>query len=47
LITEFIYDKTDLFRIINVYITPEVYFGNAINYCEANRLKVGAPGWIM
>ena len=47
LIAEFIYDKTDLFRIISVYITAEVYIGYVINFCEANRLKFGAPGWIM
>jgi hypothetical protein len=47
LVTEFIYDKTDLFRIISMYITAEVYFGYVINYCEANRLKFIAPGWIM
>ena len=33
-------NKTDLFRIISVYITTEVYFGYAINYCEADRLKL-------
>ena len=44
LVTEFIYNKTDLFIIIIVYITAEVYFGYIINYCEANRLKFGAPG---
>ena len=47
LVTKFIYDKTDLFRIINLYITAEVYFGYVINYCEAKRLKFGAPEWIM
>ena len=47
LVTEFINDKTDLFRIISVYITGEAYFGYVINYCEANRLKFGALGWIM
>ena len=30
LVTEFIYDKTDLLRIISVYITAEVYFGYVI-----------------
>jgi hypothetical protein len=35
LVTEFIYDKTGLFRIISVYITAEVYFGYVINCCEA------------
>jgi len=38
---------TDLFRIISTYITAEAYFGYVINYFEANRLKFGAPGWIM
>jgi hypothetical protein len=47
LVTAFIYDKTDLFRIISVYITAEVYFGCVINCCEANRLKFHAPGWMM
>jgi hypothetical protein len=47
LVTEFIYDKTDLFRIIGVYVTAEVYFGYVINCCEANRIKFVAPGWIM
>jgi hypothetical protein len=28
-VTDFIYDKTDLFRIISVYITAESYFGYA------------------
>jgi hypothetical protein len=36
-----------LFIIISVYITAELYFGYVINYCVANRLKFGAPGWIM
>jgi hypothetical protein len=35
-VTESIYDKTGLFRIISVYITTEVYFGYVINYCEAD-----------
>jgi hypothetical protein len=30
LVTEFIYDKTDFFRIISVYIIAEVYFGYVI-----------------
>jgi len=46
-VTELIYDKTDLFRIIGMYITAEVYSGCVINYFEANRLKFGAPSWIM
>jgi hypothetical protein len=36
LVTEFIYDKTGLFRIISLYITAEVYFGYVISYCEAD-----------
>ena len=47
LVTEFIYDKIDLFRIIGVYITAEVYFGYVINCCGADRLKFGSPGWVM
>jgi hypothetical protein len=47
LLTELICDKTDLFRIISVYITAEVDFGFVSNCCEANRLKFGAPGWKM
>jgi len=47
LVTELIYNKTNLFRITSVYITAEVYFGYIINYCEANSLKFGAPGWII
>ena len=34
LVTEFIYDKTDLFWIISVYINADVYFGCVINCCE-------------
>ena len=45
LVTEFVYDKTDFFRIIIVYITTEVYFVCVINYCEANRVKFVDPGW--
>jgi hypothetical protein len=37
LVTEFIYDKTDLFIVISVYISAEVDFGFVINCCEANR----------
>jgi hypothetical protein len=44
---EFIYDRTALFIITSVHITAGVYFGYVINYCEANRLKYGVPGWIM
>jgi hypothetical protein len=39
LVTEFIYGKIDLFRIIGVQITAEVYFGDVISYCETNRIK--------
>ena len=46
-VIEFIYNKTDFFRIISMYMTAEVYFGYVIDYREANRLKFGAPGWIM
>ena len=42
LVTEFIYNKTGLFKIITVYLCAEVYFGYAINYCETNRQKFGA-----
>jgi len=34
LVTEFIYEKTDLFRIISTHITAEVYFGYVINYLK-------------
>ena len=47
LVTEFTYDKTDLFRIISVYITAEVYFGYVMNCCKENRLKFGSPEWVM
>jgi len=47
LVTEFICNKTALFRIISMIITVEAYFGFVINRCEANRLKFGAPGWII
>jgi hypothetical protein len=47
LVTQFIYDKTVLSRVISLYGTAEVYFGYVINYCDANRLKFGAPGWMM
>jgi hypothetical protein len=47
LVTEFIYNKTALFRIISVNITAEVYFGYGINCCETSILKFGAQGWIM
>jgi hypothetical protein len=47
LVTEFIHDKTDSFGINSVYITAEVHFLYVINYCEADRLKSVAPGWIM
>jgi len=44
LVTEFIYIKTGLFRIISVYLNAELYFVHVINYCEAVRLKFVAPG---
>jgi len=47
LVTEFIYDKTALFIIISMYITAEVYFGYVSNYCEGNRPKFVAPGFII
>jgi hypothetical protein len=47
LVTKFIYNKTDLFRTVSMYITAEVYFGYVINSCAANRLQFGAPEWIM
>jgi len=34
-------------QVKGMYVTAEVYFVYVINYCEANRLKFGAPGWIM
>jgi hypothetical protein len=42
-VTEFIYDKTDFFRVISVYISAEVYFGCVIKNCEANRIKFWWP----
>jgi hypothetical protein len=36
LVTKFIYDKTNLFTIISVYITAVVYFGYFISNCEAD-----------
>jgi len=42
LVTKLIYDKTDLFRIISVYITAEVYFGYVLNYYE-DEMRVGFP----
>ena len=34
-------------QVKGMYVTAEVYFVYVVNYCEANRLKFGAPGWIM
>jgi hypothetical protein len=38
----FIYDSTDLFGVISLYITAEVYFKYIVNYCEVNT-KIWCP----